>query len=204
MSRPVIAVDVDDVLAIENDAVRQFANEHYGHNHTPEDYLVPGEYWSYWEMVQGVDREEGSRRYGEYVASGQKGRLEVMPGAIEVIDQLKKSCNLVIVTAREAHLTDVTKGWLNKHFPKTFRQVEFVALWSGDVKASKAEICQHLKADYLVDDSPIHARAAQEVGIQAVLFGEYGWAKGVDLPDDVVRCKNWLEVGEYFERQLQV
>lgn len=39
--KKVIAVDIDDVLAVGNDAVRRFANLRYGHQHTSEDYLVP-------------------------------------------------------------------------------------------------------------------------------------------------------------------
>jgi 5'(3')-deoxyribonucleotidase len=203
MKKPVIAVDIDDVLAIENDAVRQFSNERYGHNHTPEDYRVPGEYWGYWQVVQGVDGEEFDRRYGEYLASGVKGQLAVMDGAIETITQLKEHFTLVIVTARDAHLVEITKEWLNAHFPDTFESVEFVAVWSGDVQASKAEICTHLKAEYLLDDSPLHIKSAHEAGITGVLFGEYGWSVGAELPQGTVRCKDWSAVGAYFERQLQ-
>lgn len=199
MSKSVIAVDVDDVLAVENEAVRRFANAAFGHQHTSEDYLKPGEYWGYWEMVQGVNKEEGARRYGEYLNSGLKGQLEVMPGSLEVLTELKRRYDLIIVTSREAHLVDITQVWLTEHFPAVFRDVAFVAVWTGEVKGSKAEVCKQLGAKYLIDDNPGHLKLAAEAGIKGVLFGTYGWSSGVDLPSGTVRVGNWHEVKEYFD-----
>lgn len=197
--KPVIAVDVDDVLAIENDAVRMFANKQYGHTHTAEDYLVPGEYWSYWEAVQGVDKEEGYRRYQEYLDSGAKAELQVMEGALSVLQRLKKRYRLIIVTSREAHLVDITKEWLTKHFPEVFDDVAFVAVWTGTVKGSKATVCKEIGAEYLIDDNIGHLELAAAAGIKGILFGDYGWSKNKTLPPDCVRLRNWSEVGEYFD-----
>lgn len=197
-TRLIIAIDVDDVLAVENEAVRLFANEHYGHTHTAEDYMVPGEYWGYWEKIQGVDPEEFGRRYGEYVASGAKGRLRVVDGALEMVRRLKRDYELVIVTSREAHMVEITHEWLNTHFPATFKRVEFVALWSGSVQGSKADICAELGAQYLIDDHVGHIELAVEQGIKGLLFGHYGWNHTAELPKQVVRVQNWQAVGEYF------
>jgi hypothetical protein len=68
--KPLIAVDLDDVLANEREGIRVFANRVYGYRHTSEDYNVEGDYSRYWERVWGVSHEEGDRRYAAYCESG--------------------------------------------------------------------------------------------------------------------------------------
>ena len=41
-------------------------------------------------------------------------------------------------------------------------------------------------------------RAAADLGMDALLFGDYSWNKIEELPDNTARCKDWKEVGEYF------
>jgi uncharacterized HAD superfamily protein len=194
-----IAVDIDDVLAIENEAVRKFANERYGHQHSIDDYLVSGAYWGYWESVQGVDEAEGAKRYKEYLASGVKASLEAMPGALVVLAHLKQRYKLIIVTSREAHLEEITRQWLNQRFPEIFHDVAFVAIWTGTVKGSKADICRELGADYLIDDNPGHLALAAEAGITGLLFGLYGWSRDVAADAPYVRVPDWNAVKEYFD-----
>lgn len=194
-----IAVDIDDVLAIENEAVRRFANERYGHTHSSDDYLVPGSYWGYWEVIQGVEGGEGARRYDEYLRSGAKASLEVMPDAIEVLTHLKKRYKLVIVTAREAHLEEITREWLSRHFPQLFHDIAFVAVWTGSTKGSKADICRELGAEYLIDDNPGHLDLATDAGIEGLLFGMYGWSREVPADAPYVRVPDWSAVKEYFD-----
>jgi 5'(3')-deoxyribonucleotidase len=138
-TRQTIAVDVDDVLSATNDSMRQFINKTYDLNFSPEDYSVEGEYHGYWEVIWGVDKEEGERRYQAFLDSGGMGNHKTHNGAVEAIKELKKKYKLVIVTARDDFLFEVTEKWLERHFPKTFSQVEFVPLWSKDEKVSKGK-----------------------------------------------------------------
>jgi len=198
VNKPVIAVDVDDVLGAENDAVRTFINEHYGHDHTPEDYLVEGEYWGYWESIWGVHPEEARERLEAFLASPAKDKLKLVEGAAAVIDMLKERFNLAIVTSRYGRQLETTRPWLEQHFPGIFSRVEFVAAWSTDKKATKAIICKAIGAGYLIDDNPEHCNLAAEEGIMSLLFGDYGWNRNAKTHPAVVRVKNWQEVAEYF------
>jgi len=40
---------------------------------------------------------------------------------------------------------------------------------------------------------------AHEAGVQALLFGEYGWNMTQAIPESVVRVKDWQAVKEYFD-----
>jgi uncharacterized HAD superfamily protein len=198
-NKPVIAVDVDDVLAAERDAVREFVNATYGTSHTEEDYSVDGSYARYWERVWGVDSEEGGKRYQAYLEAHEKIGHQTVDGAIKAINKLKKNYNLAVITSREDVLIDTTHSWLEKHFPKTFSHIEFAVVWSKDYSVSKARIAKELKASYIVDDNPDHCNLAQEGGIQALLFGDYGWNRNAKLTEGIIRVKNWQEVLEYFD-----
>jgi uncharacterized HAD superfamily protein len=198
MKKPIIAVDIDDVLFDENMAVLRFVNEQYGLSLTAEDYDIDAPYWGYWEKVWKVSDDEGAKRYEAYIASGVKLNHHVMSGAVESIKRLKKQYRLVIITARDDRQVELTHAWLDKHFPGVFDEIAFVHVWSGDIKASKAVIASKLEVSYLIDDNAEHCKLAAEAGIEAILFGDYGWNRSVELVDGVTRARNWQEVTEYF------
>lgn len=204
MVKPIIAIDVDDVLADEKSSVMKFINEHYNLNFTHEDYDVEAEYWGYWEQVWGLGDEEGAKRYEVYVSSGVKATHYVLPHALEVIAHLKKRYDLVVITARDKVHLELTHEWLDDHFPDTFSHVAFVHIWSGDKKASKAAIAQKLNAQYLIDDNAGHCELADAAGLRALLFGDYGWNRSKAIGPRTTRVKDWLAVKGYFDgRQLQ-
>jgi 5'(3')-deoxyribonucleotidase len=198
-SKPIIAVDVDDVAADENGGLREFTNREFGFKHTSEDYLVEGVYKGYWEGIWKVNPGQAKQIYEAFLNSPDKANLKVIEGAIEGINHLKKKYELVVITSREGVAMEVTKPWLERHFPNTFSRVEFVAAWSKDERATKAVIGKALGVEYLIDDNATHCNLAAEEEIQPLLFGDYGWNRKMGLHPSVVRVKNWQEVVEYFD-----
>lgn len=198
-----IAIDIDDVMANENHAMMRFINKRYGLSHTEKDYDITGEYWGYWEKVWNVDEHEGSKRYDAFVnaKASKQVKLALLPGALETISDLKQRYNLVVVTSRKSVLLQMTEEWLEEHFPKTFNGVHFIELWGSGEKLSKARICKEIGASYLIDDNVEHCSLAQEAGVQALLFGDYGWNRVITVPHGVVRVRNWQEVKRYFDDQ---
>lgn len=199
MAKPIIAVDLDDVLSSENEAMRLFINENFGQNHTPEDYQIDGEYWSYWDKVWGVDRQTARRWFNAYLDANVKSKHQLVDGAVETIRLLERKYDLVIITSREDRMVAVTHEWLGRHFPKIFKQVEFVRIWEKNGEHTKATIGKELGAEYLIDDNVEHCNLAQEAGIQSLLFGEYGWNRKQVVVPGVIRVKDWQAVREYFD-----
>jgi uncharacterized HAD superfamily protein len=197
-----IAIDIDDVLSSEVEAMRLFINERFGLSLKKEDYRIPGPYWGYWESVWGVANVQADEWYQAYLDENVKANHQLHDGANEAIAWLKQHYRLAVVTSREDSMIDTTHAWLEKHFPKTFDHVEFVRLWSEDRKVTKAEICQHIGATYLIDDSIEHCNLAYEAGIGALLFGDYGWHKEVQIADGIVRVRDWSQVKEYFRGKI--
>ncbi len=199
MKQPVIAIDVDDVLSPTNEEMMHYVNKHYSANLTWEDYSAKGEYKGYWDRIWKVSKEEAEERYKAFVSSGALINARVMPGAIKAINELKKSYHLVIVSARYGSQTEDTHHWLDKHFPSTFKGVEFVPLWYEDSTWTKAKICKQLQASYLVDDNVEHCNLAAQEGISALLFGSYGWNMHEDLIPGVQRVSDWVAVRGFFD-----
>jgi 5'(3')-deoxyribonucleotidase len=198
MKKQTIAVDIDDVLTSQNEAMMHFVNRHFGLNHTIEDYNVEGEYWRYWQKVWGVDHEEGFRRWRAFMDNGGLEAQELMPHVFEVTKRLNKRYDFIVVTARQDEFAETTKAWLNKHLPRRFIDVRFVPAFVGDKQVTKAEICLEVGASYLIDDNVEHCSLASEAGIECLLFGNYGWNRTKKLPKRITRVKDWLEVEKYF------
>lgn len=199
MPKQIIAVDFDDTIFDEDTAVRLFHNERYGTRHTTEDYLAPGEYGTFWMHIWNTDKTETLRRYEEFLIHKFKHGLPPLSGAIEVLESLKQRYELVIITSRDKRGVSITHEALNKYYPSIFKDVHFVPLWDTGKKATKAQISQSVGAEYLIDDSFEHCLLAAEAGIEALVYGVYGWNQTQELQPHMTRVKNWMEVKEFFD-----
>ncbi len=195
MKKPIIALDLDDVVVDHYETLVAFHNSRYGTNHTLADYIS-----DHWSLVWGTDHEETERRAEAFQQLGIGGRT-IKRGALEGIAELRKHFDLVIVSVRRKTMVEPTLQWVDEQFPGVFKAVRFVHLWEEPSSPSKAEICRELGADYLVDDSPKHCELAAEAGLRAVLFGNYAWNQVAELPVRVTRCADWPAVREYFDGQ---
>jgi uncharacterized HAD superfamily protein len=124
--------------------------------------------------------------------------------AVPILQRLARSYNLVVVTSRRSLIRPETDRWLERYFPGIFQGIHYAGIYDSDdhihnkLKQTKAELCRELGVDYLIDDQLKHCVAAAEIGIKVLLFGDYNWNKADQLPDGIVRVKDWDEVERYF------
>lgn len=196
MSRPIIAVDIDEVLGRHNHALAAWHNKEFGTDHTEDAYTTTD-----WALVWHTSPAEAERRAVVYHREGVHRRLEVLSGAQESLEQLAQRFDLVVITVRRKDIINITHEWLQEFFPCIFREVKFLHFWDDGIKTTKAEIAKELGASYLIDDDVKHCRLAAEMGIEALLFGDYSWNKTDSLPVGVNRVKSWQEVMEYFHER---
>jgi uncharacterized HAD superfamily protein len=202
MNKPIIAVDIDDVISASAPAFIAFSNEKYGTHLTVDDYQ------EHWGELWKVEREELIKRAHEYHESGHHAKYEIIEGAKECLLELKNNFELIVLTTRRNSINNLTKEWINKFYPNIFDDFVFTGFFDnpkiqsvqGDYQMTKAKLAQDLGASYLIDDQLKHILGAAEVGIKGLLFGEYGWNKADVLPANVTRVKNWNEVSEYFKK----
>lgn len=198
VTKPVIAVDIDDVLSDTVPAFLAFTNKKWGLNFTPQDYN------EHLAVMWKTSEEEAKKRVLDFHDSGMSASYKHDETALPVLEELSKKYTLVIVTSRRRHLEEMSRAWLETHYPGVFSDIYFAGIWDTDVDAqtknsmTKASICLEIGAKYLIDDQPKHCEAAAEVGIACLLFGDYPWNKMFREDQNITRVIDWKAVGEYF------
>lgn len=203
MSSPVIAVDLDDVLASSAQGFVDYSNKRWGTRLTVEDY---NEHWS---EMWGIEHEETiERAHDIYASRVQRDFIHDREAAL-VLKDLAKRYKLVITTSRHRQVQQDTLDWLEKHFPEVFSDVHFAGIWEDwgqrkqtldeAAKLTKADLLKKIGAAYIIDDHPKHCNGAAKVGVQALLFGDYGWNRHVKLAKGIIRVKDWSAVKKFFD-----
>lgn len=198
MKKQTIAVDIDDVLANSAAGWVQHSNTFWDMNLTVDDYVEN------WREMWGVEHDEFIRRRDQILDNRIVNTFAPDVEAKATLLNLKKQYKLIITSARNNVLSEGTHQWLNEHFGGVFEEIHLAGFYDSGHKdahlLTKAELLQAVGADYLIDDQPKHCLAAAEVGIPAMLFGDYAWNRDIGkLPSGVTRARNWQEVGEYFD-----
>eukprot|EP00043_Microstomoeca_roanoka_P017850 m.187622 g.187622 ORF g.187622 m.187622 type:complete len:222 (+) comp16714_c6_seq4:50-715(+) len=197
--RPVIAVDLDEVLGYFVEALCEFHNQVYNTSYTPESFF------SYtFQDVWGGSKEESQRKVNEFLESSffQRG-LRLVPGAKEALAKLAEKFDLCIVTSRQHSIATETHQWVESHFPNTFKSILFGNHWGehGERK-TKPEMCMAINASVLIDDALHYAKECAGHMKQVLLFGEYAWNKADDqeLSEGITRVRDWTEAVQELER----
>lgn len=199
MSKPTIAVDVDDVLATFGAQLIEFSNKIWGTDLSIEDV---SEDWSeMWQLDHATTRERARVLHDEIFSD-----LEHVSEAKGILEALSHDYRLVITTSRQHKLKQVTIDWINKYFPDVFDEIHHAAIFDGPFtketfERTKLELCQEIGADYLIDDQPKHCFAMAEAGMTALLFGDYPWNRTNKTHPLVKRVYDWHQVGEYFAKK---
>ncbi|MCL2280971.1 hypothetical protein FWC31_03785 [Candidatus Saccharibacteria bacterium] len=195
-NKPIIAVDIDDVLTVLAPKIIEYSNKNLGCNLTLDDYD------DWWAKMWGVDVDETIRRAQMIFADPEiYPNLSVMRGAQSALDKLTTRYKIVVLTSRPLFILDTTTTWINRNFP----MIEEIFL-SGNYdnpdrhsgKRNKGDIVKEIGAMYFIDDQPKHTNAAAERGIESILFGDYGWNRDVEIAPGVTRVADWGGVADYF------
>ena len=192
MQRATIAIDCDDVLADHAEDVVAWTNQRFGTNLTISDYT------DHWSKLWQVDQTKTEELAKEYHAEGRHGVFTHKPDSLEILRELKKEYNLVIVTARRKEIVKTSLEWIEEKYPGIFNDVRFVPIWEPNNLVTKADICREIGATFLIDDLPRHCNIAAESGITSLVFGDYTWNRNETIVQGVHRVKDWQAVKDFF------
>ncbi len=194
-----IAVDIDDVIAGSTDALRKLVNKRTGSKLTQAHYRVPDDYWGYYERVwqtHGIDGEISLISFQEEMAVDQS-HIPLLPGASFALNELAKKFHIILITSRYKTQEQATRKWLKNHFGDALSDVYFTRSHVEATEKTKGELCKDLGVSWLIDDNVDYCASALANGIEAILFGEYGWHQNV--PDNLILCKDWPSILDYFD-----
>lgn len=200
MSKPTIAIDIDDVLAEGTNALIESANRRYGLSLTPQDYHdVGGDFKGYYERVwltHGVDNLVSYDELAEEMAEDQS-HVPLLAGAEFAIHQLAKRFHIVFITARPEAWEAATRRWFKNHLYGDDIELYFAGSHHHETSLNKGQQAKKLGATLLIDDNVTNCQTALDEGIDVILFGDYGWQR--NAPGTMKRCKGWPEVLEYID-----
>lgn len=187
-TRPVVAVDIDGVLF----PFRELFIEHHNQAHSTELELAK---WQAYDMAEflALSPQATIERIEEFYQAQDSHVTDPVPGAKEAINKLARHYRLVVITARPAHIAELTTKWLDDHFPKAFADVFFAAAEYHTGYVSKLDLCVMSQAGTLIDDSIEFITEVASKGIAGVLFGDDIWNQG-KLPPNAKRAQDWPAV----------
>jgi uncharacterized HAD superfamily protein len=192
-TKPIIAVDADEILAAFIEHFLIYHNEKY-----QTDVSKDKVFTFKLETLFNIDETLVLSRMNEYYDNREVLKIEPVEGSIEGINQLlKKGYELQIVTARPPFYKELTVEWVEKHFPDKFQQIHFAfnPYNRNSEKMTKAQICKQIGAKVLLDDNLVNALDCASNGITVYLM-DAPWNQTDDLPENIIRVKSWKEIVE--------
>lgn len=186
-----IGIDLDEVLGHFLPAFIEFHNNTYGTDLKPEQFHS----YYFWEIL-GVTKENSIQKVYDFHKTPYFKNIKPIKGSKESLEILKKNNKLFIITSRQNSIADETNRWVENNFPNIFSGIYFTNNFSeyGDVK-TKAEICDNLRIDVLIEDSFLFAAECLKPNRKILLF-DYPWNKHLVLPEEIERVHSWEEVME--------
>ena len=199
MQKKVVAIDIDDVVADTVGAIVHNLSLMSGKEITDEHFKHPGEYWGYYEdLIKRLGLGE-EFNYETVVSAIEKNSHLIYPvdGAQEALSRMMEKVDVVFITARHFDRETETKKWVEKYFGVPEKFVHVIGNNFAGPLRPKGEVCLEIGADWLIDDNPEHCLSAIEYGLNAILFGDYGWH--FNAPDHLHRAKTWKEVEQFLD-----
>ena len=202
-TRKLIAIDIDDVVADTTEAVRAWVNNKFDLKLERTDYYVTdSDYWNYFDKIWQKHGIHGQVNLHDIYREYENDQSHVSPisGVQQTIGHLRQVHDIVFITARPPSQGKETRRWLDMHIDAQIPVYFSANPFFNQIAQSKGEICAELGVDILIDDSIDNCRNAMQHGIDALLFGSYGW--NAEPPDDLRRCDNWQEVLGFFDERF--
>ncbi|KAL9657334.1 hypothetical protein ABK040_011553 [Willaertia magna] len=199
LKKPIIAVDIDEVLAPFVPLLIEFYNKNYLlEDQKPLTLELFHNY--HFRHVWGGTEERSTEIVNAFLDSDLFINQPIIDEkAVEVLQHLSKQYDLVIVTSRQHKIRDQTEKLLNTHFPNIFSEIRMGNHYGeeGHV-ASKPEMCKELGAVLLIDDSLKYCQQCKDEGIPSILFGNYAWNYSEEVIDEywIKRINSWNEMEE--------
>lgn len=186
-----IGIDLDDTLTDSLTKLIAYYNATFGTHLKPEDFTTLK-----FHKVWGGTGEEAVKIVNAFQHSHYFLEISPVLDSVESTRVLSKESELFVITARHEERKEETERWLDKFFRGIFSGVYYSAnhyTRAESLGGKKADLCRDLGISVLIDDSIDYVMQTISAGIDAILFGDYGWNRDSHLPPEL-RCKNWKEV----------
>ena len=194
MNKPILAVDIDDVLFPFSHEFVKYANSKLGVNKTVDDMVTYR-----LDRVYGVSYQEIVDLIKGFMEEPSIVNLPPLVGAKETLQKLSKYFDLHIITARLDCYDTQTQAWLNLHLPGIFTAVHYCGFYAlcpnKSDRVTKLMKCNEIGAIGLIDDNGENIENVLSGNLIGILFGEYAWHNEVSPDIKPIRIKDWKALG---------
>jgi 5'(3')-deoxyribonucleotidase len=192
----IIAIDLDDTLAESLQHFIKFYNKKYiGKYGVPIKFK---DFTSYFLCdIRNMSREEELKIIKDYDTYHHRDEIEPINKAIEIVKELSKKHEIIIVTSRTKKVEKETRAWVKKYLPM-IKEIFFTREDYLDASKPKEDICKTAYADVLIDDSLRHVTGCDKAGIRTILLNR-PWNKKKEEEKHVRRVNSWSEVPKIIE-----
>ncbi len=202
MSKELVLLDIDDVIAANAEGFIAWSNHEFGTNLKPIDYTE-----DFTRLWPGIGMDEIQRRANLFHGSDAMLSYGHIEEGATSLQGLTERYRFIAATSRRRVSELITRTWIEQSYAGIFEDVVFAGIYDeptrhGHHLRTKADVYRKLKPDYVVDDQAKHCFVAAELGVPTVLFGNYSWTPKDNLPGLVTWCKDWRETREYFEGKV--
>jgi 5'(3')-deoxyribonucleotidase len=202
MKKPVIAVDIDDVLVDTAAKLLDDYNRKYGTSLTKHHY-----YKKDVEPLGVTDYAIAAERLAKYHTSPDFLEAHPIPDAIDVIQRLSPHFEFIGVTSRPETIAEPTRAWAKQHFGDAISKIIFtsfvMAAEKDQTPLTKAIACKEIGAVFMIKDHLGHALPVSELGVKVFLIDQL-WNQHDALPENVIRTSGWSDVEKHLLDHLAV
>jgi uncharacterized HAD superfamily protein len=181
-----IAIDLDEVTV---DLLKE-VNEYYNNKHDTDFKLSDFHNYDWWE-IWGIPLDDAVNEFYSFMESPESRKIQPIYGAIESIEKLRSQNDVVIITARQNEIKEMTLEWVQEYIPGLEKHTYFTNHLSRISKhVKKSEIALELNVDLLIDDQLRNAYDCAENGIKVLLYNQ-PWNQNLQLNKNITRVYSW-------------
>lgn len=196
MTKKVIAIDLDEVLAETIDQLLKYYNYSFKWKSITKEDVID---YNLWKLDRyGISISDAKRMFFWFLFFSRKGwRIKPVKFSRAGIKKLKeKWYELYIVTARPS-LTIFkrrTKHWVNKYFKWVFKWIKYSDYMMRNQK-KKSDICKQIGAEIIIEDNLDNAVECAKNWIKAYLIDK-PWNQWFDpkIHKGVTKVNSWKEI----------
>jgi uncharacterized HAD superfamily protein len=176
VSKPVIAVDIDNTIAATDIILRELIKVNYGLTVRQSDITD----WHYYNCLP-ISKEDEEFILEEY----HKKYISLVPliaDAKESLENITKKYTIWIITARPSYTRSETLLWLKKH-EITYNRIIFSKRKGKYINA----------VNILIDDNKFTANEYASAGVKVIIL-DYPWNRKLEANNNVIRAKDWRNI----------
>jgi len=189
-SRPVLALDLDDVIKDTATTLCWWHNHRYGTAHTPAQMTD-----FYLDALWQCSRKESEDKLWEFFHSEHHHTAAFVEGAEEGLHTLAAHYELHVVTARPSDVHRQTISWIDQNCPGLFAAVHLTGSphKAAGTGRQKSVVCREIGACAFVDDAIHNVEDVHATGIRTLLFHSHA-NRLATPPVGVLRVHSWADV----------